>query len=335
MVLSWFQDRPSSVDDLIARKKYARAIDVIRAAMKKRRNDRRLRRRLADVLILNGQTREAVAVLNALADDTALAGDAAQAIAILKRVDSLDPGRPDVEEKLAYYIRHQQRPSGDPWADRPRPAEVELGMEEIPDQEPAAPTLPPERPEPVRVKLQPLAEPPAAEPDIGEAFRVELQALLDDALSPEEEPPARAGGAASTPLFRDFGQKELVEVIRGLELAHFAPGEIIVTEGEPGNSLFVLAAGRVRAFVRDPTGRNAQVRELGEGEFFGEISLLTGQPRSATVTAGTRCELLVLDRGTLDRIAERHPRVHDVLREFQVERSDSSLEAAIRRIGGD
>jgi len=105
-------------------------------------------------------------------------------------------------------------------------------------------------------------------------------------------------------------------VIQGLRLLSFEAGDIVITEGEAGDSLFVLTTGIVKAFVRNPTGKNVQVREMAEGAFFGEISILSGGSRTATVTAKTRCDLLELDRATLDDIAKRYPRVMDVMREF-------------------
>ena len=70
-----------------------------------------------------------------------------------------------------------------------------------------------------------------------------------------------------------------------------------------------------------------RVRVMGEGEFFGEISLLSGQPRTATVTAATRCELLELDRPTLEDIHKRRLRVLEVLRDFYQKRLNSPEEA--------
>jgi voltage-gated potassium channel len=67
-----------------------------------------------------------------------------------------------------------------------------------------------------------------------------------------------------------------------------------------------------------------QVRELREGDFFGEASLLESGRRTATVTAGSRCELLELDRDTLDQISGRHPHVLEVMREFHAARGARS-----------
>jgi CRP-like cAMP-binding protein len=138
-----------------------------------------------------------------------------------------------------------------------------------------------------------------------------------------------------TPLFQDFTAEELVEVIRGLRLRHFEAGEIVVTEGEPGASLFVLTTGTLRAYVRNAAGRNVKVRDLSEGDFFGEVSLLRGTGRTATLTAATWAELLEIDRDTLNAISQRHPRVWTVLKGFYDRRAGSTLEIAARGVQPD
>jgi CRP-like cAMP-binding protein len=69
---------------------------------------------------------------------------------------------------------------------------------------------------------------------------------------------------------------------------------------------------------------------MGEGSFFGEISILSGSARTATVTAATHCEVLELDQPTLESIAETHPRVWPVLVQFAEQRSGSREEERIR-----
>jgi cAMP-dependent protein kinase regulator len=113
-------------------------------------------------------------------------------------------------------------------------------------------------------------------------------------------------------------------VIQGLRLLAFEAGDVILSQGERGDSLYMLAAGRVKVFVRGADGKQAAVGELSEGAFFGEISILTGRPRSATIVAASRCELLELDRATLDAITRDHPRVWDVMREFAARRARRS-----------
>jgi len=151
-------------------------------------------------------------------------------------------------------------------------------------------------------------------------------ALVEEAFRPmpdaptEAATPERPGGVVDTPLFKDFSQAELVALISGLELVTVEPGEIVITAGEPGDSLFVLTTGLMRAYARTQDGRHVQVRMMSDGDFFGEISILTGNPRTATITAVTRCDLLELDRATLDSISEAHPNVRQVLQDFYSER---------------
>ena len=336
MVLEWFsRTKEASLDDLVARRNYGKAIALIRAGLLKRKKDRRLRLKLVDVLVLAGRNKEAVEILNGLADDLALAGFAAQSIAVLKRIQSLLPGSAEIEEKLAYMIRQESRPAPDPWSMRrqaaPGPPLPELGMEELGAED---------------VGIEPPADTTAAEDEFDlspDGGRNELAALIEDVFSPPPVGTAPESVSAAelspnaapvqTPLFRGFSNEELVAVIRGLRLLAFAPGMIIVTEGQPGDSLFVLATGMARAFVKTPGGRNLQVRELMEGDFFGEISILTGKPRTATITAASRCELLELDKPSLDSIAAAHPHVREVLKEFHDQRAGSTLEAAIRGMG--
>jgi hypothetical protein len=137
-------------------------------------------------------------------------------------------------------------------------------------------------------------------------------------------------GLLASPLFEDFADDELLAVIRGLRLLTFEAGDIIITEGEPGQSLFVLTTGTVKVFVRDRAGRNVGLCPLGEGAFFGEIATLSGRPRSATVIAASRCELLELDKPALEAILKVHPRVRDVLEEHYIARANDPEAAAIR-----
>ena len=109
-------------------------------------------------------------------------------------------------------------------------------------------------------------------------------------------------------------------------------GDVIVTEREPGQSLFILTSGRVKVFVRNPAGRNYAVAQLREGDFFGEIASLSGRPRTATVVAAAITDLLELDKPTLDGIARTHPRVCDVLEDAYIGRASSPEAAAIRAV---
>jgi hypothetical protein len=123
-----------------------------------------------------------------------------------------------------------------------------------------------------------------------------------------------------SPLFGDFSRGELLAMMKGLQLQVFDAGDIIVAEGDAGDSLFILTSGIVKAYVRGKDQHLRHVRTLHDGDFFGEISIFTGGRRTATITAATRCELLELDRPTLDSITAAHPHVSEVMRKFYDER---------------
>jgi hypothetical protein len=359
MVLEWFSGaREDSINDLVRRKRYGKAIKLLRLELGKRRNDRRLGLRLGEILVLAGEREEGARVLANVADEMVKQGQVAQAIATLKKIQAIEPGREDVEDKLAYLVERHGKP-WDPWSSARAAIEVEeeggegleIGIEAGPRSDTpvggAAAPAPPGRPD------EPGDDAPAAAdeaPLSDEAMRAEILALITDTFGDTASPAAEDSGmpaadaaagpsasgrvvkepAFATPLFFGFAREELVALIRGLRLLAFEPGEIIVSEGEAGASLFVLTSGSVRAYVRTTTERQVQIRRLKEGDFFGEISVLTGSPRSATVTAASHCELLELDKPTLDRIAETHPHVRKVLQEFHAARKDSTLETLSR-----
>jgi cAMP-dependent protein kinase regulator len=279
MVLDWLaKGKAAGLPELLARKQFGKAVELAQAQHEARPRDGRLRLQLADTLVAAGRGREAVPLLREMADELAAEGFAAKAIAILKRIQKIDPGRVDIERRLASVIAESARreaTAARPAAPAAGPGLPELGMEEV-------------------VEGDPLSgfEPPPAPP-----------------------PPA---------LFPDFSNDELVAVMAGLRLVAYRAGDLVVSQGEPGDSLFLVTTGTVKAWVRNREGRYVLVRRLGDGDFFGEISVLTGSPRTATVVAATPCELLELDRGTLDGITAQHPRVREVLQRFYEQRIATS-----------
>lgn len=305
MVLDWLKSsKAADLNELIIKKRYGEAVEVIATELKKNNRNERLRLQLAHVLTLAGDRAEAIGVLDTLADDLARDGFVTKAIAVLKKIQKIDPGRSGVDERLASLIEGEAPAVVGTWLDtRPQP-EIALEIGE---------------PSPVLVA------------ESGELLPPPARAGETTASRPAD---GEGQGALATPLFRGMSRDEILAVIRGLRLFSRGPGEILVTEGEPGDSLFVLTTGLCRAYVRNPEGRNREVRQLQEGDFFGEISVLTGHPRSATITTVTPCELLELDRTSLDAILRVHPNVRKVLEEFHARRADSTIEAAIRGMKG-
>lgn len=129
------------------------------------------------------------------------------------------------------------------------------------------------------------------------------------------------GALPRVPLFSQLGPDAFVALLEGLELKTFEPGATLVTEGAPGDSLFAIVEGRVDV-VRHLMGGGFQrkVASMGEGEFFGELALLSQGIRLATVIAAERTVVLELTRERVAWLVKNHPSVEQVLRAFYDER---------------
>src|SRR5882672_130481 len=90
----------------------------------------------------------------------------------------------------------------------------------------------------------------------------------------------------SMDLFTDLQDSELNKIGRLLKEHKFAENELIFAQGEPGDGLYIILQGRVRIASTDQLGRERVLAFYGPGEFFGDMAVLTGEPRSATAKIG-------------------------------------------------
>ncbi len=134
----------------------------------------------------------------------------------------------------------------------------------------------------------------------------------------------------TTPIFAGLPQSVLFALARELSPRTFAPGAVIIAEGEPGDSLWIIIAGTVEVSVANPLSGSVPVRVMQSGDHFGEISLITGQPRTATVTAVTTARLLEIDAEGLEGLARRYPRIAATLRSSCRRRALSAEEVEAR-----
>jgi ATP-binding cassette subfamily B protein len=93
----------------------------------------------------------------------------------------------------------------------------------------------------------------------------------------------------------------------------YALGGAIVREGEPRDSIYVIARGAARVVVTGPDGMEIPLNRFGPGDSFGETALLDGTPRNATVRASGEVVALRLDRGIFDALVRLHPEVRETL----------------------
>lgn len=117
----------------------------------------------------------------------------------------------------------------------------------------------------------------------------------------------------SCPLFAPCPEGVLADVGRRLRHRHFRRNEVIFHQGDPGDALHVITSGAVKIVLPSPEGEEAIIATLRNGDFFGELSLLDGQPRSATATAVEPTETLTLPRGVFHELLDAHPELRDAL----------------------
>jgi len=101
---------------------------------------------------------------------------------------------------------------------------------------------------------------------------------------------------AQVPLFAELPPDRLRELAQMCRRRTYQRGETIFHKGDPGTGLYVLTDGQVKILLPSEIGEEALLAVLEPGDFFGELALFDGQPRSATVVAVTRAETLLLPR---------------------------------------
>jgi small-conductance mechanosensitive channel len=159
----------------------------------------------------------------------------------------------------------------------------------------------------------------------------------------QHELDSRIQALAAVDLFSHLSTDEQRTLAQSARLAPFAPHEVITRQGAVAHWLYVLLKGKALVRVRNDEGEERQVATLEAPNFFGEMALMTGQPREATVTAESDVECLRVDRNDLAGIIKNRPEVtheiSEVLAKRRVElaavREDLDSEARSQRLNSE
>src|SRR5438067_11335231 len=113
---------------------------------------------------------------------------------------------------------------------------------------------------------------------------------------------------AEIPLFAGLSPSECVEFEQRMQRCDFVPQSVIVREGAVGDAAYVMLSGLVAVRLKDPdTGMEFVLAELGPGQMFGEMALLTKKPRTASVVALEATTCAALSRSDFERVMREHP----------------------------
>jgi CRP/FNR family cyclic AMP-dependent transcriptional regulator len=111
----------------------------------------------------------------------------------------------------------------------------------------------------------------------------------------------------AVPFFTQLSDKEL-DAIRAVSVEKTYPkSAVVLTEGEMGDSLYMIQTGKVKVFIGDEDGREIILKILGPGDFFGEMSMIDKQPRSASVTTLEASTFHILSHTAFDKCVENSP----------------------------
>jgi CRP/FNR family cyclic AMP-dependent transcriptional regulator len=119
--------------------------------------------------------------------------------------------------------------------------------------------------------------------------------------------PADAAVLTEIPFFNFLDDAERVSLAAQLDEVQLPEGQVLFNYGEPGDCLYIIRSGKAEVFFKDDTGNRIVLEIAGSGDVVGELSLLDGGPRTASVVVTEALDALRLDRGDLDQFLRRHP----------------------------
>jgi len=111
----------------------------------------------------------------------------------------------------------------------------------------------------------------------------------------------------SLPLFEGLSDEDLAAIAGRLQKRSYRAGEIIFHQDDLGDSMFFIHKGHVNIHLPGEDSRRVSLKDLGQGEFFGEVALLDGEPRTASALASTNTTLLELQREALEEYLKNRP----------------------------
>ncbi len=268
------------------------ALHAYAAMVRLQPNNLDARLRTADALLALGEVQRAAVVYTTLARHASHAGYPLRALVCLKILSALEPQLGALLGGLAELYNHGSERLG------------------------RAVRISPGDPEQILPDGLDLSHPPPQEQLVDVAAQLAGD-LGQIAAYPEKLPPI--------PLFSELPADAFAHVLESLKLVRTRPGEAIITQGDPGQSFFILARGSVRVSRIDESGAEQVLATLHDGSIFGEMALVSAQPRSATVLAETDCDLLEFDRQALAAVARDVAVIAKALDKFTRERLLANL----------
>ena len=136
----------------------------------------------------------------------------------------------------------------------------------------------------------------------------------------------------SSHLFKSLDEEGRRRVLESGQLETFAAGTVILREGAEGDAFYLLKGGTVWVSTRRGT-QDVRLATLSRGAFFGEVAVLSGRPRTATVTAAEPVEAIRFEKARIDEILAQYPKVRKLLEAVVLGRARDTIEKLTRSAG--
>ncbi len=245
------------------------------------------RRKIADLLWQLGERLGAVQVYRSCALHDARSGHLLPALVGCKVLESIGQPADDVLGLLAHNFAHGS-PALGKFAARQAPVDLDAPIEPVP---------------------------PSAAEDVAKLTKRALARALDLSVFvqyPEQYLPAA--------FFSELPPELFAPAVRKLRLVRAGDGQVIFSEGQPGESFYFVAAGELRVVGHDPRGQPIERARLHEGAMVGEMAILTAEPRTATVQVVGDADLIEVGRAAIGELVAAVPALGERLERFARER---------------
>lgn len=298
--------------------KYREAAELLESLVKLEPGDLGHRLRLGDVYRKLGDAKRAIEAYQHVGRKFAEQGQALKAISAFKLILEMEPAHESAKHELSEVtVKRFPTPAGVPAVTRPPGPAAQR-------REPAPPLVDliagdvetelPQRPQPVVLSPPTMAKPGKA------GFGPVAPVATDQFINLPAIPAGQLPPPPPIPLFEDLPPEAMVGFVTRLVHRLCAAGDTVIEQGEPGHSLFIIVEGAVKVVRRMPDGKQLELARLGEGSFFGEMALLSGAPRLASVVALEDTEVLEVSDGVLRELVQDHPAVATSLKKFYRDR---------------
>jgi pSer/pThr/pTyr-binding forkhead associated (FHA) protein len=149
-----------------------------------------------------------------------------------------------------------------------------------------------------------------------------------ESLRSEEEIECQSENLADTiarvPFFAPLKDTEREDLAENAIMHVFNAGQIVIQQGDPGRSIYIILDGRLKAFTTDHAGNELEFATLGPGQFFGEMSLVTRKPRSSSVATLESSVLIELSYASMVKVIKQNEAVKSILIEhYKARKSDT------------